>query len=575
MKVLHVLFLFLAGVCHPLPVCAQSQESPLTWFARMDRNQDGKLSYEEVPSPRFAELDTDRDGFVTLAEFIAHLNREALKLLDRNGDGVISWDEFLGLYVDAERYFADRQRDAQPADGQTLPDPLPVKEDPLGLRFQVDYVPGSEDPQGRVLSATETTALVAHRGQLFATFGGARKSADSDPDFRGYAVVRKESADSPWQVDLDLGPYPFRTETMTSVAFHTDYQGRKLPEPVPILVAGNWSTIQRKVLVRDDGAGKWLDLPISREGLLAGETFSIRSFGSHVDRVTGVHLLFAGGWRSSARSVGNFNAAVYRAAYDPRSPGNLRWSPTVELQGVGRIMAFAECNGDLYLAAAIKDDSPLSGGVFRRVDGENPRWELVYRWKDYDLTVWDDEQRMMRGLTAVPDPSGSGRQVLIGVRYFPVPVIERIDPQRDHQVTVEVNLKEYFGRAFHGGGKYIGPIRAAYNGFTAVNDPHTGETVHLAGVQIYHPGFPESPYNGSHYLVRRLDGTYDWGPVFDPRQPLASGRSLDATRIITISPFPQDQGRVLYFGGYDGPFVDNRTGWIYRAVLPGSDKKQP
>jgi len=266
-------------------------------------------------------------------------------------------------------------------------------------------------------------------------------------------------------------------------------------------------------------------------------------------------------------AVGEYRSAIYRAAYDPTAPGGLRWSPEPELRDVGRIMAFAECNGDLYAACCIVNESSLSGGVFRRVDGPQPRWEQVYRWKEYDLAIWDDEQRMMRGLTAVPDPNGTGHEVLIGFRYFPEPIIERIDPQRGHEATVELNLREFFGQAFHGGGRYLGPIRCAYNPFTAVTEPRTGRTVYLAGVQIYHPGFPRPPFNGSHYLVRCPDGSYDWGMVLDPEHPVPEGRSLDATRRILVSPFPEDHGRVLYFAGYDGPYVDNRTAWIYRATL--------
>ena len=55
---------------------------------------------------------------------------------------------------------------------------------------------------------------------------------------------------------------------------------------------------------------------------------------------------------------------------------------------------------------------------------------------------------------------------------------------------------------------------------------------------------------------------------YDPAHPVPEGRSLDATRRICISPFPEDQGRVLYFAGYDGPYADNRSAWIYRATLP-------
>jgi hypothetical protein len=139
---------------------------------------------------------------------------------------------------------------------------------------------------------------------------------------------------------------------------------------------------------------------------------------------------------------------------------------------------------------------------------------------------------------------------------------------------VELNLKDYFARVFHGGGKYLGPIRCAYNPFTAVTDPRTGKTVHLAGVQVYHPGFPNQPHNGSHYLLRHADATYDWAPIYDPAHPVPVGRSLDATRRILVSPFAEDQGRGLYFAGYDGPYADNRSAWIYKGVLPNVSKEK-
>jgi hypothetical protein len=562
------LFVVLAGLL--LFAQQQRNESPLEWFNRMDRDKDGKLSEKEVRSPRFKELDTDGDGFVTLAEYTAYLNRTALKQLDRDGDGKISQREFHQLYKDADSFFEQRRRLAQPADGRKLPSPLPVKADPLGLRFTQDYFPGTKDPQGRIIAATEANQLVAHRGQLFASFGATyRNPPTPDPGFQGFAILRKESANGPWLVDLDLGPAPYRVEVMASINFTTDAQGRKLPQPSAKLVAARWSP-NKTILARNDATGKWEESPvIAGPALPPGGVFTARSFGSHVDKVTGVHHLFAGTWQGHGGDVGVYRSAIYRAAYDPTARGGLRWSAEPELEGVGRIMAFAECNGDLYAACCILNDSPLSGGIFRRVDGDKPRWEQVYRWKEYNLTVWDDEQRMIRGLSAVPDPNGTGREVLIGFRYFPEPIIERIDPQQNHKATVELNLKDFFGRAFHGGGKYLGPIRCAYNPFTVFTDPRSGKTVHLAGIQVYHPGFPNPPHNGSHYLIRRADATYDWAPVFDPAHPVPVGRSLDATRRILVSPFPEDQGRMLYFCGYDGPYADNRSAWIYKGTLDG------
>jgi hypothetical protein len=127
---------------------------------------------------------------------------------------------------------------AQPADGRALPNPLPAKPDPLGLRFQRDYQPGSRDPAGRLLAATEANHLAGHRGALFASFGATyRRPPTPDPDFHGYAVLRKDRPDGPWTVDLDLGPRPYRVEALTSIAFRTDAAGRKLPKPVARLVA--------------------------------------------------------------------------------------------------------------------------------------------------------------------------------------------------------------------------------------------------------------------------------------------------------------------------------------------------
>jgi hypothetical protein len=258
--------------------------SPMEWFYRMDRNKDGKLNRDEVPSPRFNEFDTDGDGFVTLTEFKAWLNKQALKKLTGGGRGKISQQEFHRLYQDADSYFRTRQREAQPIDGRKLPEPLPVKKDPLELRFTQDYFPGVKDSQGRIIAATEANQVVPHRGQLFASFGATyRNPPTPDPDFQGYGVLRKETAAGPWLVDLDLGPRPYRVEVMASVKFSTDAEGRKLDQPVARLVAARWSNF-KTLLVRDDAsskagaAGKWDESTVvTGPTLPLGSVFTARS----------------------------------------------------------------------------------------------------------------------------------------------------------------------------------------------------------------------------------------------------------------------------------------------------------
>jgi Ca2+-binding EF-hand superfamily protein len=481
---------------------ASKTPSPMEWFNQADRNQDGKLSFLEAPSPQFKQLDTDGDGFVTLAEYKSHLNRQALKMLDKDGDGKISQLEFNALYQNAEHYFAKRQQEAQPADGRTLPNPLPIKADPLGLRFTQDYFPGTKDPDGLLMAATEANHLTVHHGMVFASFGATyRKPPIPDPDFVGHAILRKETADGPWRVDFDFGPKPYRVEALTSLRFTTDFAGKKLNAPVSRLVAARWSQ-NRTMLVRDDAAGNWGEATVvGGPSLPLGSVFTARSFGNHIDRKTGVHHAFAGCWEGNHTAVGEYRSSIYRASYDPAAPSGLKWFAEPELTGVGRIMAFAECNGDLYASCCIFDDSPLSGGIFRRIDGPQPRWEQVYRWKEYNTLVWDDEQRMIRGLTAVPDPNTPGKQVLIGFRFFPEPIIERIDPQQGHKATVDLPLNDFFGRAFFGGGRYAGTIRAAYNPFTPYTDPRTGQTAFMLANRIPPRKTADSMRrNGSHAL---------------------------------------------------------------------------
>ena len=50
----------------------------------------------------------------------------------------------------------------------------------------------------------------------------------------------------------------------------------------------------------------------------------------------------------------------------------------------------------------------------------------------------------------------------------------------------------------------------------------------------------------------------------------ANAKRLVAVREILVSPFPEDRGRVFFFGGHDANNVDkHNTAWVYRGLLPG------
>jgi len=435
--------------------------------------------------------------------------------------------------------------------------------DPLGLKFSKDYFPGTRDASGQWMGGSETMCLLAHQGKLFAGLGYWMDvpygKAKGDEPWTGAQVLVKDSAAAPWRVDLNFGADYLRTESLVSATFTTDAAGVRLAPPVSMLIAGpsDWSAAGARwatAWTRDDATGRWTKIQIAQEPRHAGA----RSFGLHVDKVTGVQHIFAG----------VSNGRIFRGVYDPAAPGRLRWFPEPELSGTGRPMCMAEAGGVLYAACGIKSDAPDSGGLFRRIDGRNPKWELVYRWP-YLLKEQGDEWAIFRGLTVVPDPSGGKQEVLIGTRTH-TGVVERIDPANGHAATVELDIPSYFARAW-GLAAYRGPCLSAYNRIVAATHPVTGEGVWLIGVWVEHPQKAEPPHNGSYYLVRRKDGTYDWGAVYDFDHPLAAGSGLHGTRAIEISPFQEDKGRVFYFGGHDCAFRESHnTAWIYRAAAESS-----
>ncbi len=444
---------------------------------------------------------------------------------------------------------------AEPSSG----DSTAAHRDPLGLKFTRDYLPGTRDPGGQWMGGSETMCLLAHGGKLFAGLGywmdQPYAKPKGDEPWTGAQVLVKESASGPWRVDVTFGPQYLRTESLASITLTTDAGGARLATPVTLLVAGpsdwiNPDTRMATAWIRDDTTGRWTRTDIAPEPNHAG----VRSFGSHVDKVTGIHHLFAG----------ISHGQIYRGSYDPAAPGRVRWHAEAELSGVGRPMAMTETGGTLYAACGIKDDTPNSGGLFRRIDSPQPRWEVVYRWP-YHIAEKGDETVLLRGLTPVPESEGGGHTVLLGTRAFRG-AIDRIDPTQGHAATVELQIRPFFAKAW-GLETYGGPCLSAYNRILPATHPLTGEKIHLIGVWVNHPDPTLPPHNGAYYLVRRAAGTYEWGEVYDPEHPVPSGSGLFGTRSIEVSPFAEDEGKVFYFGGHDcASRPSHNTAWIYRAA---------
>jgi hypothetical protein len=235
-----------------------------------------------------------------------------------------------------------------------------------------------------------------------------------------------------------------------------------------------------------------------------GDGFQVRHLAVHRDRVTGVDRLIA------ALTSGS----VFSGGYDPGAPGRIRWNPEPELSGrLARIMSCGSANGDAYLAVDITPEVPKNGGLFRRVDGSQPRWEWLGEWGHRHVhrgVAW------VRGLTAIPDLENPGRELLLCSREVDG-VIEVVNPQQDHGAHVEFDLRKHFGGLVGAReGQQVTTI-FAYNDMAPAVHPDTGERVHLIGGGVMPALRGESPQaKGAWYLVRHADGRYGTGQVFDP-----------------------------------------------------------
>jgi arylsulfatase A-like enzyme len=451
---------------------------------------------------------------------------------------------------------------------------------PTWARMKVarDYTPGTYDVNSNFMGGTEVMWLVAHKGQLFAGIGYWNDvffGAGSPDPHPGAQVLVKESRNAPWRQDYAGGQSILRLDNLKSFTFSTDKNGNTLNPSVNLLLASSGelpppygpSLARRPIVrIRDDASGTWTPTyPAAPSS--SGKT--TRVIVGHIDSVTGIHHIFAG--------YGDANNTLVRGGYNAAT-GLIDWeSATPELTGTERMLSAGECNGVLYACIGsngIEGDN--IGGIFWREDGPNPQWHFVHEWPLNGTRNPD-----IRGFTAVPHPQGFGHEVaLVTLESFgKVYRIDPVggDPRNGHIVTEDLNIQTFLGDEWNGGASIGFPTLSAYNDMPEIPHPATGKPVRVMGIAVAHPdGFGTEKGNSTYYLLRHLDATYEWGRIFDPTEPLpnnAPGQNgLRATRSICISPFPEDGGRVLYFGGFDaGPSdvaVHHNTAWIYRGALP-------
>jgi hypothetical protein len=410
----------------------------------------------------------------------------------------------------------------------------------ISAPFRRVFRAGMRDPSGRVLGGTEVLHLVSHRGRLYASLSYKLNAFLPEDPQTAAQIIALDRADGIWQSVRDYERAHWRV-TLESVTFTRDGRGRMLQPPVPVLLAGP-SDSRGTVCIDslDDDTGVWTR---TRMGSGPGVA-SIRSFRVYRDKVTGVERVFAG----------TVPVGIVSGVFDPEAPGKIRWDAAAEMEGyTRRPMSFAECGGTLYVS--IKPD------LYRRIDGERPRWEKVYTIP-VPLIV---PSSGLRGLTTVPRPSGDGEVLLAALEGDRCRLV-RIDPEDDFRETVELEVLDFLG-AHWGERPTYGVV--AYDDFTPVTDPGSGRTLLFAGLgATYSTRLDTHPADAwvhdAWYLVRDPDGQRHTlhrvdAPDLQPMPELVAARS------IAVSPF---ESGMLYFGGYDPNAKRCReTAWMFSASI--------
>ena len=212
------------------------------------------------------------------------------------------------------------------------------------------------------------------------------------------------------------------------------------------------------VFTRDDSTGAWTKTVVGSDP----NDPSVRSLIVHRDAQTGVDYIFAG-------AGGN----VVRGYYNASAPGRITWEATPEFQSPlqKRIMAMAEANGSLHVLT-----KPY---WYRRTDGNPANWTQVFSYH-YPAPSTSSG---MRGLTAIPNPVGTGQVLLAGLESN-AGYIVLVDPQASYQEIWEIDFPTYISAALGTGCNVVVP---SYNQFTPVTQSDTAEAVHLIGMQATNP----------------------------------------------------------------------------------------
>jgi hypothetical protein len=465
---------------------------------------------------------------------------------------------------------------------------------PANEPYTVSFMAGENG-----ICGTETMRLVAHGGKLYC---GLSNWEDTPGSYAGPQVLVLDSPRGKWRVDNTFNrtqsngqPYFQRVDSLQELTFNYDGQGNKLPAPVSLLVAGleNWAPeggypLAEPLIIysRDDSSGTWIgaQLPIKSE--------AIRSFGLYHDPSLHIDYAFAGA-----------SSGFLRGVYNASTPGLISWGPYLEGANPptdGRIMSFENFGSSSIYASSkpyiyqYTGVTPAPPPHLAPPPPASPPWQPVANLTSFIDTKVVYPGSGVRGLSTVD----GGIRMIGGLEgpAWKAAILSFSPAGQDLKVDQELNINHFIEQTLgvnftnNPGAKTIAGgdsnLISAYDNIPPVINPSNGQTVWLVGLGFdpcYRCPFPKRG-NDSWFLSRTAPYKYTLheipslgfvDPGTDPQLCPC------AVRTMTVSPFPEDQGQVLYIGFYDTNNAPcHNTAHAYRvglstALTPASASENP
>jgi len=434
-------------------------------------------------------------------------------------------------------------------------------------RWVQSFDAGYTDAKGAWAGGSEMMHLASHKGKLYASNGywvDSRWVIPPEGQRQSAQVLRLDSPDAQWQVDLDMGKSNdelglefMKGNILKSVTFTHDAKGQPLAKPETLLVMAAGANFERggavSSWVRDDSTDQWTHTLVRHGSSAGGVRWVPRDMEIYRDKVTGVERIFM--------SLGN--PGIISGVYDPGIPGKIRWDRNLEYpfltDGSFRIrpLGIIQANSSLFFS---EGDS-----IYQRIDGERPRYrELFELFEDTDTDVGG-----IRGLTSVANPNGKGDSLLFiwAPGAGSASEVKRLDPDGKGSYTLhdEVRIidlmKDYLDVE-------VTYTLGAHNMLYPFTDPATGETVHIIGFQGNIRGSKNhlrwkgsALYAGALYAVRKADQSYRVLEVNNRYKP--GKQLLISPRTFCKSPFDDKD---IYIAGHDSSFKNSdNMAWVFRA----------